>query len=170
MDHLGELKTKPIQNTMKAMRGAGIQPSMLMCRTPQPIPAGIKEKLSLFCELPKTHIIECQDVPSIYQVPTILHDQLVGSIIQEFFWGETSACDLTKRTDFVNKQKNLYDEVAIGFGGKYGDIDDADRSLLESLKIAGVHHNVRVVIHKLDPETVSSIDDVQNFVDKHGIQ
>lgn len=148
----GELKTKPSQHSVTNLRSYGIQPEILVCRTTKPIPKKEKEKLALFCSVPKDAIIECRDMKSIYEVPLALEEQnLAGVVLQRLFMhGEKP--DLESWKNLVYKIKNPEKSFKIAIAGKYTKLSDAYISVVESLKHAGYQNNAQIDIKWINSE------------------
>lgn len=148
----GELKTKPSQHSVTNLRSYGIQPEILVCRTTKPIPKKEKEKLALFCSVPKDAVIECRDMKSIYEVPLALEEQnLAGVVLQRLFMQDVKA-DLDSWKELVYKIKNPLKTVRIAIAGKYTKLSDAYISVVESLKHAGYSFNAQIDIKWINSE------------------
>ena len=142
----GELKTKPSQHSVQVLRSYGIQPEILVCRTTKPIPKTEKEKLALFCSVPKEAVIECRDMKSIYEVPLALEDQNMAHVVLDMLRVEDRPADLTNWKKLVENIKNPKGTVKVGIAGKYTKLSDAYISVVESLKHAGYADDVKVEI------------------------
>lgn len=103
----GELKTKPSQHSVNVLRSYGIQPEILVCRTSKPIPKTEREKLALFCSVPKDAVIECRDMKSIYEVPLALESQNMCSVVLKMLGMEDRVANLTSWENLVAKLKIL---------------------------------------------------------------
>ncbi|WP_146146874.1 CTP synthase, partial [Mycoplasma mycoides] len=141
-----EYKTKPIQNSVKAMASLGIQPDVIVCRSDSSSPKDIKEKISLFCNVPITNIIDAIDQDSIYRVPLALAKQNLQDIIIEQLQLKAKNIDLSLWKQFNKKIDSSTEEIEISFVGKYIELQDAYLSVLESLKIAGWEFNKKIKI------------------------
>ncbi|WBX35818.1 CTP synthase [Mycoplasma capricolum] len=150
-----EYKTKPIQNSVKAMASLGIQPDVIVCRSDSNSPKDIKEKISLFCNVPITNIIDAIDQDSIYRVPLALAKQNLQEIIIEQLQLKANAIDLTLWKQFNKKIDSSSQEIEISFVGKYIELQDAYLSVLESLKIAGWEFNKKIKIRWIQAETLN---------------
>ena len=148
----GELKTKPSQHSVQVLRSYGIQPEVLVCRTAKPIPKTEKEKLALFCSVPKEAVIECRDMKSIYEVPLALEDQNMAGVVLDMLRVENRPADLTNWKKLVENIKNPHATVKIGIAGKYTKLSDAYISVVESLKHAGYADDVKVDIKWINSE------------------
>jgi len=149
LNKVGEIKTKPSQHSVKELRSLGIQPDILVCRCGQPLSAGIKEKLALFCNVRKDCVISNPDCDSLYQLPVVLHEE--GLDIRAC---EKLGLDLGRQADLgvwnqlVWLQQRALEgkQVEIALVGKYIELHDAYLSVVESLAHAGMHRGVNVCI------------------------
>ena len=148
----GELKTKPSQHSVQVLRSYGIQPEILVCRTAKPIPKTEKEKLALFCSVPKEAVIECRDMKSIYEVPLALEDQNMAGVVLDMLRVENRPADLTNWKKLVENIKNPKGSVKVAIAGKYTKLSDAYISVVESLKHAGYADDVKVEIKWINSE------------------
>ncbi len=148
----GELKTKPSQHSVNVLRSYGIQPEILVCRTTKPIPKTEKEKLALFCSVPKDAVIECRDMKSIYEVPLALEEQNMAGVILDMLRMENRKADLTNWEKLVNNIRNPHGTVKVAIAGKYTKLSDAYISVVESLKHAGYADDVKVDIKWINSE------------------
>ena len=148
----GELKTKPSQHSVTNLRSYGIQPEILVCRTAKPIPKKEKEKLALFCSVPKDAVIECRDMKSIYEVPLALEEQnMAGVVLQRLFMQDVKP-NLESWKNLVQIIKNPEKTIRIAIAGKYTKLSDAYISVVESLKHAGYAHNAQIDIKWINSE------------------
>lgn len=142
-----ELKTKPTQHSVKELRSIGIQPDVLLCRTEHPIPTDERRKIGLFCNLKQDAVIEAKDTDSIYKVPINYHKEGLDTEVLKAFRMETeSTVDLTKWKKIVKTISSIEDEVTIAIVGKYTELADAYKSLLEALDHAGIANKVNVKV------------------------
>ena len=148
----GELKTKPSQHSVNGLRSYGIQPEVLVCRTAKPIPKTEKEKLALFCSVPKDAVIECRDMKTIYEVPLALEAQNMCSVVLKMLGMEERTPELTSWEALVNKIKNTEKTIKVGIAGKYTKLSDAYISVVESLKHAGYANAASVEIKMINSE------------------
>ena len=148
----GELKTKPSQHSVNVLRSYGIQPEILVCRTTKPIPKTEKEKLALFCSVPKDAVIECRDMKSIYEVPLALEDQNMAAVVLDMLRVENKKADLKLWTELVEKIKNPKKTVKVAIAGKYTKLSDAYISVVESLKHAGYANDASIEIKWINSE------------------
>lgn len=148
----GELKTKPSQHSVITLRSYGLQPEILVCRTTRSIPKSEREKLALFCSVPKEAVIECKDMKSIYEVPLALEDQNMASVVLQRLGMDDKKPNLTSWTKLVDKIKNPKFTVKVAIAGKYTKLSDAYISVVESLKHAGYANNASVDIKWINAE------------------
>ena len=152
-----ELKTKPTQNAVKELQQNGIFPDILICRTEHPISDKIRKKLSLHVNLPIQNIIQAIDVPSIYQIPSIFLQENVHNILSEKFNINNKLLNTNKWTTLNNKISTLKKSITIGILGKYVELNDSYKSLLESLFHAGLYHN-----HKINIQWINARENITN--------
>ena len=140
----GELKTKPMQHSVKELLGFGIQPDIIMCRSEKKLSKSIREKLSLFCNVSQDAIIENLTAKSIYEVPLMLEEGNLGKKICELFNIPNSEPDLQSWKEMVESYYHPEKEVTVALVGKYTELPDAYLSVSEALTAAGVYHRARV--------------------------
>lgn len=148
----GELKTKPSQHSVMTLRSYGLQPEILVCRTPRSIPKSEREKLALFCSVPKEAVIECKDMKSIYEVPLALEEQKMASFVLQKLNMEDKKPNLTSWTKLVEKIKNPKTTIKVAIAGKYTKLSDAYISVVESLKHAGYANDAQIDIKWVNSE------------------
>jgi len=154
LEKSGELKSKPTQHSVAALRSIGIQPDILVCRSQKPILNELKNKISLFCNVEKDSIISNLDVDSIYEVPLMLEKEGLCDVICKKFHLEITKPDLTEWIKIVDIEKNLQEEINIALVGKYVELHDAYLSVAEALKHAGIANRVKVNILWVNSETI----------------
>jgi CTP synthase len=152
----GELKTKPTQHSVQKLREIGILPTALLCRADRPIPDDERAKISLFANVRFDAVISMWDVDSIYKVPQMLNDQGLDRIICEQLGLAPQPADLSVWNKLVTAQENPRHSVTIGMVGKYVDLTESYKSLIEALRHAGIHTQTRVNIEYLDSEAIES--------------
>ena len=152
----GELKTKPTQHSVKELREIGIQPDVLLCRADRPVPEDEKIKIALFCNVQREAVIECIDSDSIYKIPAMLHDQMLDEIVCHRLGILARAADLTLWKDLVKALENPEHSVNVAFVGKYVDLTESYKSLIEALVHAGIYTRSKVRIHYIDSEEIES--------------
>ncbi|HFB7036341.1 TPA: CTP synthase [Neisseria gonorrhoeae] len=150
----GEIKTKPTQHTVKEMLSIGLQPDILICRMDRKMPADERRKIALFCNVEERAIVGSYDVDSIYECPEMLHDQGIDNIITEQLQLNVQQADLTAWKKIVHAVKNPKHTVKIAMVGKYVDLTESYKSLIEALKHAGIHTETDVQITFVDSESI----------------
>ena len=151
----GELKTKPTQQSVKELRGLGIQPDIIVVRNELALTDELRAKISLFCDIPKQNVIESRDVSNLYQLPLNLKAQKIDDIVLKHFNLTAKEADMEEWTSLVERVDNLKDEVRIALVGKYVELHDAYISVVESLKHAGYKHNSKVKIDWIQSEDIN---------------
>jgi CTP synthase len=165
----GELKTKPTQHSVKELRSIGIQPHILLCRTDRPIPKDERRKLSLFCNVRETAVIEARDVETIYDVPVAYHNEGLDKEVLDAFGIDASEPDLSRWTTISERLHNPEGEVTIAIVGKYTGLKDAYKSLIEALVHGGIANRVKVNIDWIESEVFESEDPAPVLEHVHGI-
>lgn len=150
-----ELKTKPTQHSVKELRGIGIQPDVIVCRSERPLSKDMEEKLALFCDIDKEAVIQALDAPSIYEVPLMLEEEGLADIVLEKLGLTTNPPELTEWREMVAKMKNLHYLTTIGLVGKYVSLHDAYLSVAEALRHAGFYHGSAIEIKWINSEEVN---------------
>lgn len=148
----GELKTKPTQHSVIEMRGLGLQPDIIVCRTPILLDEDLKKKISMFCSIPNTNVISSPNVTNVYSIPLIYHEQKIDEIILNHFQLPISKINLKDWEKLVKITDNLKDEIEIALVGKYVELHDAYISVVESLKHAGYQEGTKIKINWIDSE------------------
>jgi CTP synthase len=154
----GELKTKPTQHSVKEMLGIGIQPDILLCRSDRHIPAELKKKIALFCNVAESRVISMEDVKTIYEVPVELSKEGLDAQIIRSLRLEERPADMQPWLDMLDRLHHPHGEVRIGIVGKYVQLEDAYKSLREALLHGGLAHNHKTVIEWLDSEEIDSLE------------
>jgi len=140
----GELKTKPTQHSVKALREIGIQPDLLLCRTERTLPEEVKKKIALFCNLRFEDVISANDVDNIYEIPLIYKQEGLGAAILKKLDLEKKKDDSKRWKNWMDRAMNLDEEVVISIVGKYVKLYDSYKSLFEALYHGGVENDVKV--------------------------
>ncbi len=153
----GELKTKPTQHSVRALRDIGIQPDVLVCRTERPLTEDLKRKIALFCNVDTKAVIDARDVPSIYEVPLRFHTDGLDDIILEKLCIEDGMPDLSSMERTVERIKHPSREVNIAICGKYIGLKDAYKSIVEAFVHAGAANDARVNLVWVDAEEVERV-------------
>lgn len=166
----GELKTKPTQHSVAELRSIGVQPDLLLCRTDRPIPREERRKLSLFCNVRETAVIEARDVSSIYDVPLSYHAEgLDSEVLAAFGIKDAPEPDLTRWQEISDRVKNPEGEVTIAIVGKYTGMKEAYKSLMEALTHGGIANRVKVNIDWIESEVFEREDPAPFLEHVHGI-
>jgi CTP synthase len=147
-----ELKTKPTQHSVKELRELGIQPDVLLCRSDREIPADMKEKIALFCDVDVEAVITARDVASVYEVPLGFAEQGVDEYVLRVLKIDGPARDVSRWAQMVHGLKNPSGEVNIGLVGKYVEYEDSYKSLKEALLHGGLAHGVKVNISWIEAQ------------------
>lgn len=153
----GELKTKPTQHSVGQLREIGIQPDILICRTEKSISREDKDKIALFCNVPRDAVIEEKDKDfSIYEVPLSLVEHGLDSLVVKRLGLTAGECDLTQWHELIHRLRNPKHEISIAVVGKYAEHRDAYKSIYEALDHAGIHHQAQIRIGRILSEDVEN--------------
>ena len=150
-----ELKTKPTQHSVMKLREIGLSPDIILCRSNYPLTKQVKEKIALFCNVATTHVIEGKEVKSIYEVPLVFAKQKLGQIIMNRL-ELTGQPQVSKLHDFITRFKKPAYKVNIAMCGKYTELPDAYKSVLEAFIHAGVENDARVNVHWIATENIKT--------------
>ncbi len=150
-----EIKTKPTQHSVKELRGIGIQPDAIVARTELPLPASVKEKIALFCDVPRDNVIEDPDLPSSYHAPIRLHENGLTRCIANGLGLETREPDLSEWARRVKVMTTATDRVRVGVVGKYVELKDSYISIRESLAHAAIAENIDLVVEWISSESIT---------------
>ena len=153
-----ELKTKPMQHSVRELRAIGIQPDVLLCRTDRYLPPDIKSKLALYCDVAEDAVITAKDVDSIYEVPLVLSGEGLDAIVLQLLSLESHGRNMAAWEDLVKRIKNPRGEVVIGIIGKYVSFEDSYKSLNEALTHGGFGNDVKVVRRWVESEDLEKGD------------
>lgn len=151
----GEMKTKPTQASVKDLQGMGIQPDIIMCRTELPLEQGIRDKISLFCNVPRNHVLQNLDADTLYEIPLMMEEEHLADVACECLHLNCPEPDLKDWEDMVYSLKNPTREATIALVGKYTQLHDAYISVVESLKHGAVAHNASIQIKWIPSEFVT---------------
>ena len=154
----GELKTKPTQHSVQKLREIGIMPTALLCRADRPIPEDERAKISLFANMREQSVISVWDVDTIYKIPQMIHEQGLDDLICHELRISPKPADLSVWNDLVHSLENPKYEVTIGMVGKYVDLTESYKSLIEALRHAGIHNEAKVGIRYIDSENLEHGD------------
>ncbi|MCU1373217.1 MAG: pyrG [Actinomycetia bacterium] len=152
----GEQKTKPTQHSVTELRSRGIQPDIIVCRSEQPISAGLKRKISSLSDVPVSGVVNAADAGNIYEVPLILHEEGLDTEICRIL-GLPEEVDLTPWETLVAKVEAATRPVRVGIIGKYVSLPDAYLSVVESLRHGGFHHGAKIVLDWIQAEDVEGL-------------
>ena len=159
-----ELKTKPTQHSVMKLREIGLSPDMILCRTDHKLTKDVRNKIGLFGNLNPEHVIEGSEVKSIYEVPLTLYNQNVSEIIMDRLQLSGKA-DVSYLKTFIKKFKEPKHNVNIAMCGKYTELPDAYKSVLESFVHSGVENNARVNVHWVATEEIKNDLDAKSAFD-----
>ncbi|MCP5053304.1 MAG: CTP synthase [bacterium] len=165
----GELKTKPTQHSVKALREIGIQPDLLLCRTEVPLPEEIKKKLALFTNLRYADIVSADDVENIYEIPLIYKNQGLGNSILKKLQVEKKTDNNDSWQLWINRAKSVKEEVEISIVGKYIKLYDSYKSLFEALYHGGVENDVKVKLNLVESDDLLDWNLDEAFKNSGGI-
>jgi CTP synthase len=166
----GELKTKPTQHSVRELREIGIQPDILLCRADREVPPEERRKIALFCNVKPERVIQALDVPTIYQAPLSYHAQGFDvEVLKHFGLPVPDNVDLSRWEKIVKRVREPEGEVRIGVVGKYTELKDAYKSLIEALAHGGIANKVRVQLQWLDAEIFEKPGHIHELEDVHGI-
>jgi CTP synthase len=158
----GEVKTKPTQHSVKELRGLGIQPHVIVCRTEYALTDEMKRKIALFCDIDAEAVIECRDAETLYEVPMMLREQGLDDIVVKHLGLNTNPPDMTEWESLVQRVKSLKYTTEIAIVGKYVALHDAYLSIVEALGHAGIDCNTEINIRWVNAEDVydHNVDDL----------
>jgi CTP synthase len=163
----GELKTKPTQHSVRELRAIGIQPDAIVCRSDRPIGRGLKEKISLLCDVPVQAVVSAVDADSIYEVPLVLHREGLDGYLADHLRLPDVDPDLREWLGLIGQIEEAIDPVTIAMVGKYIDLRDAYLSVIEALRHGGFHHGARVDLRWVasDEIVAGEVDEILADVD-----
>lgn len=166
---VGELKTKPTQHSVKELRGIGIQPDIIVCRTEYPLSEDIKRKIALFCNVSPKAVIQNLDADNLYEIPLMLEKEGLDDIVCSKLNLQCGEADMTEWRHMVEKIKNLKKRVKIALVGKYVGLHDAYISVVEALNHGGYANDTYVDIKWVNSEEVNDQNASQLLSDVSGI-
>ncbi|MDO4440181.1 MAG: CTP synthase [Eubacteriales bacterium] len=164
-----EMKTKPTQASVKELQGMGIQPDIIVCRSEHPLDQGIKDKISLFCNLPANHVLQNLDVDYLYEAPLAMEKERLAQVVCECLHLDCPNPDLSDWETMVDNLRHPVSRVRIALVGKYVQLHDAYISVVEALKHGGIYSHTTVEIKWIDAETVTPETADEIFKDVTGI-
>jgi CTP synthase len=166
----GELKTKPTQHSVKELQSIGLAPDVLVCRSEHPIPEREREKIALFCNVRKSHVVAAYDLKSIYEAPLAYHREgLDQAVLDAFGISPAPRPNLARWTDVMDRLTNAEGEVRIAIVGKYTQLEDAYKSIAEALTHGGMANRVRVKVDWVDAELFEREDAAPHLEPYHAI-
>jgi len=139
-----ELKTKPTQHSVAALRSIGIQPDAIVCRSDRPIPESVKRKISLMCDVDDEAVVNASDASSIYDIPRVLHGEGLDAYVVRRLNLPFRDVDWTRWDDLLRRVHHPVEEISVALVGKYVDLPDAYLSVVEALRAGGFAHETRV--------------------------
>lgn len=152
----GETKTKPTQHSVKELRSIGLQPDILICRSDHPIDLSSRRKISLFTNVEERAVISLEDADTIYRIPSILHAQGLDDYVVERFNLDCAPADLSEWEQVVDAKLHPQHEVTIAMVGKYMELLDAYKSLIEAIGHAGIKNRTKVNLRYIDSEDIET--------------
>lgn len=152
----GETKTKPTQHSVKELRSIGLQPDVLVCRSDRSIDVDSRRKIALFTNVEERAVISLPDVDTIYKIPGVLHSQGVDDFVMERFGLECKPADLSEWDRVIDAKLNPTEEVTIAMVGKYMELLDAYKSLIEAMSHAGIENRTKVNLRYIDSEEIET--------------
>jgi CTP synthase len=163
----GEMKTKPTQHSVKELRSIGIQPDILICRCDRPLPGGLKDKISGFCDVPVECVITCQDARSIYEVPLILEQEGLANQALDLLQLDQRSPDLRQWEILVDRLYHPTQQVEIAIVGKYIQLSDAYLSVVEALRHAAIALDSALKIRWINSEDLEphNVEQYLNGID-----
>ncbi|MCR5154009.1 MAG: CTP synthase [Lachnospiraceae bacterium] len=151
----GEMKTKPTQMSVKSLQSMGLWPDILVCRSDYPVDEGMREKIALFCNVKKEHVLENLDARSLYEVPLMMEKEKLAQAVLECLKLPCPEPDLKKWTELVEHSMHPLHNVQVALVGKYIELHDAYLSVVEALKHGGIANRTEVSIRWIDSEDVT---------------
>lgn len=165
----GELKTKPTQHSVKTLMESGVQADVLVCRTEHDLPADIRRKLALFCNVREEAVIQSIDASTIYDVPNLMLEEKLDKVVLKQLGLNSAAPDLTVWNQFLTRHKNPKGEVTIGLIGKYVELQDSYKSILEAFIHAGAENEVKVNVKSIHSEFLTVDNAADSLADLDGV-
>lgn len=165
----GELKTKPTQHSVKELREIGLQPDIILCRTDRFLPASLKNKISLFSNVPPEAVVTAKDVSSIYEVPLVFKQENLDRTILNLLRLPESEVHLEQLEQLVERIRNPKHEITIGVVGKYVELEDSYKSLYEALYHGGAANEAKVKIQWIEAEKILPENAAEMLGDMDGI-
>ncbi|WP_034041154.1 CTP synthase [Wocania ichthyoenteri] len=151
----GELKTKPTQHSVKTLMESGVQADILVCRTEHELPEDLRKKLALFCNVREEAVIQSIDASTIYDVPNLMLEQGLDKVVLKKLALKSTTPDITRWNQFLTRHKNPKSEITIGLIGKYVELQDSYKSILEAFIHAGAENEVKVNVESVHSEYIN---------------
>ena len=165
-----ELKTKPTQHSVKTLMESGINADVLVCRTEYELSEDIRNKLALFCNVKREAVIQSIDAETIYDVPLMMHEEGLDRVVLDLLsLPDNLEPDLTKWKAFLVRLKNPKQQIRVGLVGKYVELQDSYKSILEALIHAGAENEVKVEVVSIHSEHLTSANCTANLKGLHGL-
>jgi CTP synthase len=152
----GETKTKPTQHSVKELRSIGLQPDVLICRSDHHVDVSSRRKIALFTNVEERAVISLEDADTIYKIPGMLHAQGLDDFVVERFGLQCNTADLSEWDKVVDAKLNPEHEVTIAMVGKYMELLDAYKSLIEAMSHAGISNRTKVNLRYIDSEDIEN--------------
>jgi CTP synthase len=152
MKSVGEFKTKPTQHSVRTLQSLGLQPDITICRAEKKLPNPAKEKIALFCNIPKERVISNPDIPVIYQLPLSFEEEGLGNILVEHFGLESRKPDITSWAKMVQSYKSATEKITIAMPGKYTTLGDSYKSINQALAHAAAVYGTKIEILWIETE------------------
>ncbi len=165
----GELKTKPTQHSVNELRRIGITPDVVVCRSAQPLSRELRSKIALFADLDTEAVVAAQDASNIYRVPLALHAQGFDDFVLRRFGIESQPPDLEEWIALADRVDALEGPVRIAVVGKYVQLQDAYKSVVEALRHGGIHHGHAIDLDFVDAEALSRAEVRDRLIQAHGV-
>lgn len=158
----GEMKTKPTQHSVAALREVGIQPDAIVCRSERPLVKGIKSKIALMCDVEEQAVVSCPDAPSIYLIPKVLHREGLDAYVVQRLSMFFRDVDWTTWDDLLNRVQHPNEELTVALVGKYIDLPDAYLSVTEALHAGGYANRVKVNVKWVASDTCATAEGAEH--------
>ncbi len=165
----GELKTKPTQHSVKTLMESGVMADVLVCRTEHELPNDVRNKLAKFCNVRPEAVIQSIDASTIYDVPNLMLVEGLDKVVLSKLALEGSQPDLTQWNQFLSRHKNPKGEVTIGLIGKYVELQDSYKSILEAFIHAGAENEVKVKVESIHSEHLTEENSASKLQHLHGV-
>ena len=165
----GELKTKPTQHSVKTLMESGVQADILVCRTEHELGQSIRTKLARFCNVKEECVIQSIDASTIYDVPNLMLDEGLDKVVLNQLNLQRHQPDLSSWNTFLHRHKNPIHEITIGLVGKYVELQDSYKSILEAFTHAGAANEVKVNVKSIHSEHINSANIAALFSDLDGV-